>query len=120
MTDRNPIELITPARLKCALAHHIGAGNGISARDLVKQVTGDPEPNPAGERRLRDLIVEMRISGQHICATPTNGYFMAETTEELEKTCAYLKSRAMTGLMQVSAMTRISLPDLVGQQKLPT
>lgn len=120
MNDRNPLELITRITLKNALAHHIGARNGISARELVREITKSSDVNPAGERRLRDLIVEMRIEGQHICATPTNGYFMAETTAELEKTCSHLKSRAMTGLMQVSAMTRISLPDLVGQQKLPT
>ncbi len=120
MTDRNPLELITRARVISALAHHKGKKNGISADMLVRKITGRNERHAPCERKLRIVITEMRIAGEHICSTTTDGYFMAETPEELQQTCALLHSRAMTGLMQVSGMKKVSLPDLVGQQHLPT
>ena len=120
MGDRNPIELITRVNVINVLAHHKGAKNGISADLLVRKITGLNESHKPCERRLRTVISEMRIEGEHVCSTPANGYFIAETPEELNATCALLHSRAMTSLKQVSGMTRISLPDLAGQTHLPT
>lgn len=120
MTDRNPIELITRVNVINVLANHKGAKNGISADLLVRKITGLNEQHAPCERRLRHVVTEMCMEGDHVCSTPANGYFLAETPEELKATCALLHSRAMTSLMQVKGMMNISLADLVGQQHLPT
>lgn len=105
------------------LRNHIGKARGIGARDIVEQLLPLDVPAPtrrAAERQLRDLVVELRLEGHHVCAHPSTGYFLAATTEELAETCAFLTSRSMSSLQQVSAMKRVSIPDLVGQLKLPT
>lgn len=101
-----------------ALCRHIGQARGISAGDLVRSVCGDT--SPAQERRMRHLVEELRREGHHICAHPQHGYFLAANDKELLRTCEFLYQRAMCSLGQVSAMRRVSLPDLRGQLRLPT
>lgn len=102
-----------------ALRAHIGRANGVTAQQLVVEVLG--HTSTGDERRLRDLIVELRLQGHHVCAVPgRGGYFLAETPEELEETMTFLRDRAMTSLLQASRMRGISIPDLVGQMHLPT
>lgn len=102
-----------------ALSAHIGRDRGISVGNLVFEATSRA-PYPAAERRLREIISELRLAGHHICGHPRTGYYMAETAEDLDGTCAFLYERAMTGLRQVAAMRRVSVPDLRGQLKLPS
>jgi len=109
---------ITPTRVLIALEQHLGRDEGASAAELVRQITGDY--SPAQERALRQAIVDLRLKGWHICGHPAEGYYIAETEEELSDTCLFLYDRAMTSLTQISAMKHISLPDLRGQLKLPT
>lgn len=113
-------ELITRDDLLEVLQRHIGAGNGATARQLVQEIKIDLMPDPSAERRVRKLVVDLRKEGHHICAHPSQGYFIAATDKELEATCEYLRHRAMTSLAQLSAMTRTSIPDLVGQRRLPS
>lgn len=101
-----------------ALRSHIGRERGVTASELVREILG--ASRPADERRLRDLVVELRLQGHHVCAHPSSGYFLAANPEELEETCAFLRARAMQSLQQCSRMQRISIPDLVGQMHLPT
>jgi hypothetical protein len=65
------------------------------------------------------VVEEARKAGERICATPEAGYYIAETDAELDRTCAFLYSRAMTSLSQIAAMKRVALPDLRGQLRLP-
>jgi hypothetical protein len=44
---------------------------------------------------------------------------LASTSAELDSTCEFLFGRSMTSLRQVSAMRRVTLPDLRGQLGLP-
>lgn len=102
-----------------ALRNHIGRERGVTAPQLVMEVLG--RTGTGDERRLRDLVVELRLQGHHVCAVPgRGGYFLAETPEELEETMTFLRDRAMTSLMQASRMRGISIPDLIGQMRLPT
>jgi hypothetical protein len=110
---------LTPAAVLRALSLHIGRDKGVSVGNLVYEATGRA-PHPAAERRAREVISELRMAGHHICGHPRTGYFMAETADDLDGTCAFLYERAMTGLRQVAAMKRVSVPDLRGQLKLPT
>lgn len=111
--------MITREQLLMALSRHVGAGNGASAAALVREITGEPS-TPEGERRLRDLVVELRMDGSHVCAHPSRGYFLAASDEEVNDTCLFLHDRALTSLRQVAAMKRVAVPDLKGQLRLPT
>lgn len=109
---------LTRDTLLAALRNHIGRNDGITATALCREVLCI-EPTSADERRLRDLVVDLRLKGHHVCAHPTHGYFLAASAAELEATCAFLHARAMAGLAQVARMKGVSIPDLVGQGRLP-
>jgi hypothetical protein len=110
---------ITPAQVLTALSHHIGKANGIHMGPLVMRITGLAQPNERVQRRVRQVVAELRMQGKRICAHPASGYFMAEIEGELNDTCEFLYERAMTSLVQISRMKKISLPDLRGQLHLP-
>lgn len=101
-------------RLLQVLADHIGARAGASAQALAAAVYGHTA-DAQQQRRIRQLVVELRQEGHHICAHPSTGYYIAESDDDLERTCTFLYLRAMTSLAQISAMKRVSLPDLAGQ-----
>lgn len=108
---------LTPAVVLDVLGDHLGAASGITARDLVAKICGFT--TGAGERHLRQIIEALRKQGHAICAHPSHGYFMANTDAEIDQTCEFLYGRAMTSLMQISALKRVALPDLRGQLRLP-
>lgn len=107
---------LTPSLVLDVLGDHVGADNGISARDLVRKICGIS--TAAGERRLRSVIEALRCAGHAIGAQPSTGYFLAATDADLDGTCEFLYARAMTSLQQVAAMRRVALPDLRGQLRL--
>ena len=96
------------ARLINALAPHQGAENGISAVRLACRLG-------VTTRQLRKLITAAREDGVAVCGRPATGYFMPVTAEELNRTCAFLESRAMHSLRSLSRMRRVALPVLLGQ-----
>ena len=110
---------LTRDTLLVALRNHIGRRHGVTATALCREVLGC-HPTSGDERLLRTLVVELRMEGHHVCAHPRDGYFLAANAEELQETCGFLRSRSMSGLQQISRMTRVSIPDLVGQMRLPS
>ncbi|HJW81983.1 MAG TPA: hypothetical protein VJ396_07040 [Acidiferrobacterales bacterium] len=115
---------LSTATVLTLLSRHIGRENGVTAEQLAREISGDPVPlrttTTVLTRQLREAVVQLRLEGHHVCATPENGYFLAASAEELDATCLFLHERAMTTLRQIAAMKRISLPDLRGQLHLPT
>jgi hypothetical protein len=111
---------ITPDNVLAVLAQRIGANRGATAAELVAAITGTAAPDPVGERQLRQCITRLRERGHAVCAHPDTGYFIAETPDELDRTCEYLHARAMASLRQIARMKGISEPDLRGQLHLPT
>lgn len=111
---------ITAAAVLSELQHHIGQDKGIHVRELVQRITGQTTATDHLERKVREVITELRMQGEHVCGHPATGYFMAAEAAELQATCNFLYSRSMTGLQQVAAMQRVSMPDLRGQFHLPT
>lgn len=95
-----------------ALAPHRGAGNGISAEKLALIVG-------ISERRVRTHISDLRSEGSPICGHPSEGYYIAATAEEIQKTCAYLHARAIHSLTLESRLSNIPLPVLIGQLRIP-
>jgi hypothetical protein len=110
---------LTHDTLLIALRSHIGRRYGVTATALCREVLGS-HPTSGDERHLRTLVVELRMLGHHVCAHPRDGYFLAANSEEMEETCAFLHARAMSSLGQESAMKRVSIPDLIGQGRLPS
>lgn len=102
----NRIELLNQ------LAKHQGASAGITARELSREMG-------ISRRQLRRLISEARDEeGFAICGTPSTGYYMATTPDELESSCRFLIDRAMRSLLLASRMRKVSLATLAGQLKL--
>lgn len=105
--------MTTPSNALAVLSHHVGAGNGITAAALARELN-------VSTRQLRGMISDLRDDGVAICASPETGYFIAETAEELEITCQFLHARAMHSLVLISRLRKVPLPDLLGQMKLRT
>lgn len=108
---------LTPDAVLAVLQRNVGEAHGLSAEQLAYEVTG--RRNAADQRALRKVIEALRIAGHCICAHPAHGYYLAANDDELDRACNFLIERAMTSLRQVSAMKRVSLPDLRGQLGLP-
>lgn len=119
----NAPPLVTADRVLGILAEHSGAENGVPMNGLVDLCYGlrVPEPErPAASRYIRGLVETLREQGQHICADPTHGYFIAASEAELSATCEFLYSRAMSSLAKVAAMKRVTLPCLRRELGLKT
>ncbi|OYZ03467.1 MAG: hypothetical protein B7Y42_00370 [Polaromonas sp. 28-63-22] len=112
------MQQITPAQVLSALEHHQGKARGIHVRDLVMRITGELANGEGQERAVRKLVTELRLEGHPICAHPASGYFLAETAEELDDTCNFLRSRALSSLKAESRLRRISMAELLGQFSL--
>ena len=110
---------ITTESVLAELNHHRGQSKGIHVKDLVMHITGQLSTCDALERSVRKLVTELRMDGHPICAHPTHGYYLAETHAELEQTCNFLRSRAMSSLRAYSRLKRISASQLLGHKAEP-
>lgn len=105
--------MITASQLLGVLSRHIGKGNGIGVKPLAAQLGCE-------ERNVRRLVEALRDEGHAICAHPSTGYYIAETPEELQHTCDFLRSRAIHSLTLEARLKKIPLPDLLGQLHIAT
>lgn len=103
--------MTTKTNLLNALSAHQGRLQGITAKQLAERLAVPP-------RRLRKLISEAREEGFAICGTPSDGYFIPVTPEELQESCRFLINRAMHSLRKASRMQKVALPALLGQLAL--
>jgi biotin operon repressor len=99
--------------LSTYLRFHIGRERGITAAAIAVALG-------CNEREVRKLVTELREDGMAVCGHPVSGYFIAATHEEIEETCAFLRSRAMHSLVLESKLRGMALADLLGQLRLPT
>lgn len=93
--------------------HHRGRGNGINAQSLALWLG-------VGERTLRELISAARENGVAIVGTPETGYYVAQTADELDECCRFLRSRAMHSLAIEARLRKVALPELLGQLRVAT
>lgn len=105
--------MATGDQLLSLLSRHIGKDSGIGVERLAVLMGSSP-------RHVRKLVSELRETGHAVCGTPTDGYYIAATAEELQHTCDFLRSRAMHSLTLESRLKKIPLADLIGQLHLPT
>jgi biotin operon repressor len=101
------------AQLLALLQHRVGRANGVSVAYCAGALA-------CSERVVRELVTELREDGIALCGHPSSGYFIAANKEELEETCAFLRSRAMHSLVLEARLRGMPLADLVGQLHLPT
>lgn len=99
--------------LLAVLARHQGRGNGITVKTLAIELD-------VTDRQVRELVSELRLAGHAVCGHPRDGYYIAETPEELAETCQFLRNRAMHSLQLESRLRNIPMPDLLGQLHVPT
>ena len=92
---------------------YTGETNGATAHTLAISLDCD-------ERHVRTLVSELRAEGVAVCGHPKTGYFIAATPAELERTCEFLRSRAMHSLVLESKLRHVPLPELLGQLRLKT
>jgi hypothetical protein len=111
---------ITRDLVLAALTRHIGRAKGVRVQELVYEITGETLRSEGAERKVREIVSDLRESGIAICAYPGDGYYIAGTSEELEQCCAFLRSRAMHSLVLESRLRKIPLPELLGQLRLNT
>ncbi len=100
-------------RLLTLLSRHIGEANGITAEQITLAI-GVPK------RRVRTLVSELRLDGVAVCGHPRDGYYIAANADEIERTCQFLRSRALHSLTLESKLRHVPLPDLLGQLRLKT
>lgn len=111
MHDANPTDA---ARVLNALSSsHKGRTNGIHGDRLAAQLGLDT-------RELRKLISALRTEGTAIVGTPETGYYVAQTADELDECCQFLRRRALHSLTLESKLRGIALPELLGQLHLRT
>lgn len=105
--------MTTPLKYKLlhALSGHLGRGRGVSVEDLSARVA-------VPVRQVRRGISALRQDGVAICGKPRHGYYIANSPEELEETCQFLRSRAMHSLVLEARLRKLPLPALLGQLQL--
>lgn len=110
---RNKIAEPSPLKTMLAklLALRVGKASGVTADRLASMMAVEP-------RHLRTLITELRNDGMAICGHPSTGYYIAETAEELQATCDFLRSRALKSLFLESRLRKVPLAQLIGQMQL--
>jgi biotin operon repressor len=102
---------MTSAELLSILSQHRGRATGISCEQLAAQA-GVPQ------RHVRKLVSEMRFEGVVIVGTPSTGYYLATTQEELQEFDRFIHKRAMHSLTILSRLRKVGMPTLLGQLSL--
>ncbi len=109
--SRETIQQLAARVRETLLLAHVGAGAGIACDALARHVQ-------ASERDVRLAVTALREAGVAVCGQPRTGYFIAETAEELDATCRFLRERSLHGLHLEACLRKLPLPDLVGQLRL--
>lgn len=90
------------------MSTHLGRDKGVGVRALAAELA-------MPERRVRHLITQARRQGIPICGTPSTGYYIAVTADEIAEACGFLRKRALHSLHLMSVMLGVSMPTLAGQ-----
>ena len=90
---------------------HKGRLCGIKVEALARKVN-------VSQRDIRKAVSDLREDGVPVAATPATGYYLAETADEINECCQLLRGRALHSLRLVSRLTKLALPELLGQMRL--
>jgi biotin operon repressor len=104
----NLIKDITMWHLNAA---HKGRSCGIKVEALARKVN-------VSQRDVRQAVSDLREDGVPVAATPATGYYIAQTADEVDECCQFLRRRAMHSLRLESRLRKVALPELLGQISL--
>jgi len=95
-----------------------GRENAIGVDKLYEAVFGVPPRDKINSTRvIRGAITALRRRGVPVCSCSL-GYYLAETAEELEEACAFLRRRALHSLVLEARIRKVNLEELLGQLRL--
>jgi hypothetical protein len=97
---------------------HKGRENALPRKELVEFVNQGLPLFPVAERTIRATIKHLQSQHGERIGSCAKGYFMAQTSEELERVCSYYDSYALSSLHVSARLRRMALPELLGQMKL--
>lgn len=104
------------------LNFHRGRENPVDMGELYSRVFGRPWRHKINDTRdLRRVVTLLRRSGQPICSVSSKeggGYYMASAGSEVEDYKRRMTRKALRLLAQVATISKIALPELLGQMQL--
>jgi len=95
-----------------------GRENAISRDALVDCVNDDIRPIPLfpiSDRTIRKTIKHLITQHGVAIGSCHDGYFMAETSDEIEAVCRYYDSYGLSSLFVSSKLRKIEMRDYLGQ-----
>lgn len=95
------------------MQNHIGKANAIGGEDLARFLG-------VSSREMRKMTDAVIDDGIALCSHPSNGYWIAETAQELEATCQFHRTRALHELAKEAKLRKLPMQDLLGQLHLKT
>jgi len=95
-----------------------GKENAISRVSLVEAINCNRPLFPIGERDIRSTIKHLVTQHGERIGSCHRGYFMVETSDELEGVCKYYHGYALSSLFVEAKLRRKSLAEMLGQLSL--
>ena len=99
------------------LESHQGRDEAMSRKALVEQVC-DLEGFEVGERKIRIAIKHLIAAHGAAIGSCHNGYFMAQTSDEIEGVCKYFDGYGLSSLFISAKLRKIEMKDFLGQLQL--
>jgi hypothetical protein len=93
-------------------AHCLGRSSAQTAAQITQSVRA------CDSRQVREWAMQLRHQGEPVCSHSSDGYWWANSPEDLSLAMGFLKGRALNSLRQVSQLKKIALPGVVGQLSL--
>ena len=97
------------------LETHRGRENALSRDALFDCVNADCPLFPFSDRTIRKTIKHLITQHGAAIGSCHWGYFMAETSDEIEEVCRYYDSYGLSSLFVSSKLRKIEMRDYLGQ-----
>jgi hypothetical protein len=97
------------------LEAHQGKGFACSRERLAEKVNGEQPLFPYSDRTIRKTIKHLITQHGVAIGSCHWGYFMAETSDEIEAVCRYYDSYGLSSLFVSSKLRKIEMRDYLGQ-----
>jgi hypothetical protein len=110
----NPLE----SSILAILEPRQGKDNAISRASLVEAINCDRPLFPVGERDIRSTIKHLVTQHGERIGSCHKGYFVVETSEELEAVCHYYHNYGLSSLFVEAKLRKKSLAEMLGQLSL--
>lgn len=100
------------------LEAHQGQNFSISRKDFVEEVNSNCPLFPNHDRQIRQTIKHLITQHGIPIGSCKKGYFLVETSKELEKVCKYFRNYALSQLFVESRLRKMHIKELLGQMAL--